>query len=198
MSNLIVIERGRKEWWDRETDVALFRRIELPPPLTHLKITLGEDPTLGLSRASVESVDVFINLHELPLEVFQPYPDKRQTLYWYAVDEMGHWTYEMFFSVFKTLDHHLDRGDSVYLHCQYGQNRSPIILMLYLKYRGMSFRQSEILKHPAMPSTMKYYLRQLLKGEHIPRGIFRFIRLMKKWPGSTLGQIKAYLGVERD
>lgn len=188
MASFVPVE---SPWWNKGVNGAQFR---MPPlPLTNHRIALGEDPTKGMTPGAVHMFDAFINLHEEALNTFEPYPHKRQGMYWYPIDEMGVWTYEMFYAVFKTLDYHMDKGHAVYLHCQYGQNRSPIVLMLYLKYKGVSFRHSEILKHSAMPSTMRYYLSQLVKGGHIPRGLRRFIRIMKKYPGMTLGQVRAKL-----
>lgn len=91
--------------------------------------------------------------------------------YWFPVQEMGVWSFEILHAAKRTLDHLLAQSASgpikLYLHCHNGVNRSVAMSQIWLESAG----------HPGSEHGRKVVARNLILG-HLPEATRQFLEEM--------------------
>lgn len=116
-----------------------IRRRQMPEPYSN--IWIGSDPTDGMTKETADSFDAIINVSCTECAFFYP-SNPKQKMYWYPINESGHWGYGVFFFTKKILDFHHKKGDKIYLHCHAGIHRSPTIFIWWLVSQGHSVEEA--------------------------------------------------------
>lgn len=106
------------------------------------KIDIGRHPIDdGFNcKLDLSEYDVIFNVSDNPY--VKDIVSNEKKVYWFPISEFGNWGYNLFFWFTHLMDNSIERGLKIYLHCQAGMHRSPILGYLYLRSKGMSIKEA--------------------------------------------------------
>src|SRR3989338_4090093 len=131
-----------KAWYNSPTNRFLSLRMAVP----YSQIVIGSSPVKGMTLGTAQQFDAFINLTEDPLySKSLEKPREKIRYYWIPINKIGAWEYLPFYKSKQILDFHYEKGDSVYLHCENGINRSPSIAIGWLLSRGHDLKEAALI-----------------------------------------------------
>jgi len=99
----------------------------------NLKIMIGSRPDLiGVTINFAKSIDMWISVSDRMGNRYT-IPPWTPSMFWYPLPE-GPWGYAPFFWIKKLLDRELskEKSTSIYVHCDHGLQRSPLIVYHWL------------------------------------------------------------------
>ncbi len=167
-------------WFEHETDEA--KGYWLKPPYD--KVYVAPDPHDGLTKASADSFDAFVNVSDSECAYFEP-SRPGQHMHWYPVNESGRWNLSYLFWLKKVLDYHHEKGHRVYLHCHAGAYRSPSAAVLWLISRGHSRDEALTLGKESGSHLYKLWR----SYDNVPKGADQLFQLMREHPDHSLAGI---------
>lgn len=173
-------EVTKPKWYEAEKDEV--RGFYLNAPYDN--IFVGCDPRDGMSKASADSFDVFMNVSDTACTTFEP-SRPGQHMHWYPVNECGRWNLSFFFWLKTILDHHHAKRHRIYLHCHAGAYRSPSTALLWLRSNGHSPEQALSILKERGPGIYRIWGNL----DNIPKLAFYVMQLMNEHPKWSLGSI---------
>ena len=173
-------------WYD-QSETSVDGTWKVPP---YGNFFIGSDPTAGMASELSSQFQAFVNVSDNPCATFNP-PSHKPAMYWHSLDEWGDWGYTPFFWSKKILDYHHSEGHKIYLHCQAGRHRSPMIFLQWLLSRGhrieeaakLTFTNKQEAKH------ILYMVHQDIVGGHIPNNIPELHKRMTAYPEKSMSWI---------
>ena len=162
-------------WFNRRKDGVRYTKLKAP----YDNLSIGSDPySDGMTLATSQRFDVFINLTENPLYTHDTHkPQQHTRYYWVPIWELEPWGYEPFLETKKLLDEFYTHNNKVYMHCAAGTNRAPCITMAWLlsKNHPLEEAASIISSNDAhIQNYMRKYMLNIKQGL-IPKDLKQFI-----------------------
>jgi len=175
--------RFEGNWYDAPEDHVHGRWMKVEP---YNRVFIGCDPTDGMTRATVEKFDAFVNVSDSECESLTPYPGKNQHYLWYPINEIGYWGLGAFFWSIKVLDPLVQQGKTIYHHCHAGAHRSPMTFFVYLLYKGHTMVEAnKIMWGDRSIDERWMFFRDILDG-HISPFLFTMLESMRRQPTYSL------------
>lgn len=116
------------------------RMVQLKEPFD--RICFGANPVNGIEPTIATKFKVIVNVSCDPGTSFYP-SFLGQTMYWYPLTETGPFEEKALYWFKRVMDYHFNRGDTIYVHCEFGLSRSPTILNSWLQSRGLTDKQAD-------------------------------------------------------
>jgi hypothetical protein len=168
------------KWFEQSENKASGYKLKAP----YDNVIVGCDPRDGMTQATADSFDVYINVSDTACTTFEP-SRLGQFMHWYPVNECGLWNLSYLYWLKTVMDHHYNAGHRIYLHCHAGAYRSPSAAVLWLQSRGHSPAEALDLgkeKESCLYRLWKSY-------DNIPKLKDDVFRLMSEHPTWSLGGI---------
>jgi hypothetical protein len=172
--------RNQMKWFEHEKDEVRGYRLKEP----YQNVMVGCDPKDGMTKASADSFDVYVNVSDSECNTFEPSRDG-QFMHWYPVNECGRWNLSYLFWLKKVMDHHHAAGRRIYLHCHAGAYRSPSAAILWLQSRGHSAEEALTIGKESGSTIYRLWK----SFDNIPKLKDEVFKLMNEHPTWSLGGI---------